>query len=137
MTRSSSIQACSGDIAYCGPRSEKQPVLPSDIVHYWCANKSCSIIPLGRVSAVSRDFSNFAVTPGDITLQIYSLRCVNEQDLSWQSVFIFDTLRFPIQSKELVCIEDEFHYIFEEDNVSIELKVYLDNFFDDLSAIDP
>lgn len=34
-TRSSPIQACSGDTAYCSPRKEKQPILPSDIVHYW------------------------------------------------------------------------------------------------------
>ena len=45
-------------------------------------------------------------------------------------------LGFQVQSKELIYFEDELHYIFAEDIASIELKVYLNYLFDNLSAID-
>ena len=81
-------------------------------------------------------FSKFAVTHGDSMVQINSPGRLNKQDLSWQSVFVFGSLRIPGQSKELIYFEDELHYIFAEDMASIELKVHLDYLFDNLSAID-
>ena len=131
-----SIRACSGDFAYCGLRSSNQPVFPSDAVYYKCANKNCSRVHLGRVYTVGRDFSKFALQPGNITLQIQALRRVDELDSNWDSIFAFNKMKFSLQSKELICIEDEFHYVLQEDIVSIELNVCLDYTFDDLNPID-
>ena len=89
------------------------------------------------MAAVGRDFSKFAITPGVVTLQIQSLRRINELDFSWQAVFAFDNLKIPLQSKELICIEDQFDYVLEEDILSMELNVCLDYLFDGLSPADP
>lgn len=130
-----SIRACSGKFAYCGP--DNQPVLPSNIVNYKYANKVCLSVHISRVYTVGRDFLRFAVKPGDITLQVQALRRVNELDPSWQSVFAFHKMKFPLQSKKLVCIENEFYYVLQEDVVSIEPNVCLDYLFDNLNPIDP
>ena len=127
-----SIRECSGNFAYCGT---KQPIFPSDVVHYKCANKRCSRVHLGRVYTVGRDFSKFAIKPGDITLQVQLLRRIDELELSWQPVF--QRMKYPLQSKELICIEDEFHYVLQEDIISTEMSVCLDYVFDDLHQIDP
>ena len=131
-----SIRACSGEFAYCGPRSSKQPIFPSDVVHYKCANKACSVVHLGRVYTIGRDFSKFAAVPGDITLQVQALRRAYELDFNWRSIFAYEKMRFPLQHKELICIEDEFHYVLQEDIISIEVNVCLDYIFDDLNPID-
>ena len=131
-----SIRACSGDFAYCGPRSNNQPVFPSDVIFYKCSNEGCLSTHLGRVSTIGRDFSKFAIKAGDITLQVQALRRSEELDLSWSSIFSFENMKFPLQSKELICIEDEFHYILQEHILSIEPNVCLDYLFDDLNPID-
>lgn len=129
-----SIRSCSGDFAYCGPRSENQPIFPFDIVHYRCGQPACTALYLGRVYTVRRDHSKFAVRAGNVTLQIQALQRINELDQSWQP--IFEDLKFPLQTKELVCVKDKFHYVLEDHIASIKPNVSLDYVFDDLNPID-
>ena len=46
-------------------------------------------------------------------------------------------MKYSLQAKELVCIEDKFHYVLKENVVSIEPNVHLDYVFNDLDPIDP
>lgn len=128
-----SVRACFGNFAHCG----QQPIFPSDIVVYSCGNEQCEKRHLGRVHTVGKDYSKFANRAGDVTLQVQGLRLKEELDPSWEQSFAPDKLRFPLQKKELICIEDEFSYLLEEQIIALEMNVCLDYSFDDINPIDP
>ncbi|KAI9749068.1 MAG: hypothetical protein M4579_007019 [Chaenotheca gracillima] len=130
---SSSIRASNGTFA-CLENGE--PVFPSDIVIFTCVEDSCFCRRedpvgehLGQVYSVGRDYTSkgFAgrIAPGQIALKIRPLLTASQL---WTTMSI--SVDPPALENELFLVEDDHHFVAQEQLVRREESVILNYHFD-------